>query len=446
MKYQLNKKYTIPVLSLLLLSGQLRAQEIRDTLTLGTIVETIIKNNPAVKQAENKISGSLWKEQLAKTTYLPNVYASAGVGRLYPLSAFDFTLPNIETGEMVTTHIQMVPDFTMDFGLKLNQMVYDFGKEHNYLGLQQTATGVTLLGVEELKQKLALVAAGYFYGFLYFQSAIDIKNDEINTLKQHLDFVEKRQRTGSATQYEVLSTQVRISSSETQLADLQASEQVLLSHLNRLMGQSYKDFSVKSEDVKAVLPLVLDSIYDFALTHRYEMLIAEKNKSAAEWNYKIEQSKTNPTLSFIGGTGFKNGYIPEINKLKFNYIAGLNLNVPIFDGNRKNISRQIASLGINDSELEIENLHQVINDELRENLASLDLARKKIDQFTIQLEQANKAYDHAKTNYEAGVITNLDLLDAANALSQSRLMLLKAHIDFDLYLIKVKAATGEKLF
>jgi outer membrane protein len=446
MKGHLYKRHSILILLTLfsLLKGN--SQSIYDTLTFQSVVDAIINNNPAIKQAENKTSSSLWKEQLTKTSYYPYVYAAASAGKLYPLSAFDFSLPNPQTGEMISNHFQMVPDYTMDFGLKLNQMIYDFGKTQNNLGFQKTITDIDELNTDQLKQRLALTAAEYFYRLLFVQSAIEIKSDEIKTLKQHLEFIQNMQRTGSATQYEVLSTQVRISANETQLSDLQTSIEVLLSHLCRLMGKTYSVFAVKNEIINETLSMAIDTFYNYALTHRYEMLIAEKGKSVAEWNYKIERSRNNPSLSFFGATGFKNGYIPDINVSKFNYNAVLNLNFPIFDGNRERINKQIASLGISDTEYEIESLHDEICDELKENYASLELDATKIMQFKIQLEQATEAYNHAKTNYKAGVITNLDVLDAANTLSASKLLLLKAQIDYDLNWVKFKAASGVKIY
>jgi outer membrane protein len=409
MKLHRNKRYFFLLLIYPFLSIHGYAQSISDSLTFQNIIDVVIKNNPVLKQAEDKVAGSQWKEQLTKSTYLPNIYASANASRLYPIPAFDFSLPNPQTGEMVSTHFQMLPDVSMDYALEINQMVYDFGKTKHNLGMQETFTEMGVLNVEQLKQKLVLTAAGYFFSLLYLQSAIVIKKDEVSTLNQHLEFIEKKQLTGSATQYEVLSTKVRISNQETQLADLQTSCDVLVSHLNSLMGIAYTSFSAKNSMIYEKPTPDIDTLFDYALTHRYEMLLAVKNKSIAVWNYKVEQSKDNPSLSFFGRTGFKNGYLSEINVLKYNYIAGLNLKIPIFNGNRSYINKQIANLGIEDSRYEIENLQHEISDDIKENLASLELSAKKIEQFSVQIEQAAEAYNHAKTNYEAGVITNLDL-------------------------------------
>ena len=85
-----------------------------------------------------------------------------------------------------------------------------------------------------------------------------------------------------------------------------------------------------------------------------------------------------------------------------------------------------------------------ISNELYEAEAYMIAAKKKVNQFELQLEQALKAYSLAETSFKAGTITNLDLLDANTSVSESRLMLLKARIDYTVSVYKLKAALGER--
>ena len=48
-----------------------------------------------------------------------------------------------------------------------------------------------------------------------------MNRQRLKTLQEHLDFIEKKLITGSATQYEILSTKVKISSVESMGIDLQ---------------------------------------------------------------------------------------------------------------------------------------------------------------------------------------------------------------------------------
>jgi outer membrane protein TolC len=78
-----------------------------------------------------------------------------------------------------------------------------------------------------------------------------------------------------------------------------------------------------------------------------------------------------------------------------------------------------------------------ISNELYEAEAYMTAAERKVTQFDLQLTQAVKANSLAETSFKSGVITNLDLLDANTSVSESRLMLLKARIDY---------ALGERIY
>jgi outer membrane protein TolC len=71
---------------------------------------------------------------------------------------------------------------------------------------------------------------------------------------------------------------------------------------------------------------------------------------------------------------------------------------------------------------------------------------QKEQQFKLQLEQAQKAYSLAETSFRSGTITNLELLDANTAVSESRLMLLKARIEYAASIYRLKTALGERLY
>ena len=87
-----------------------------------------------------------------------------------------------------------------------------------------------------------------------------------------------------------------------------------------------------------------------------------------------------------------------------------------------------------------------ISGEVVENETNIGAAEKKISQAKMQLQQALDALSLAQVSYKSGVITNLDLLDAATAVSESRLVLLKSQIDYVLNVYRLKASLGEKLY
>jgi outer membrane protein TolC len=87
-----------------------------------------------------------------------------------------------------------------------------------------------------------------------------------------------------------------------------------------------------------------------------------------------------------------------------------------------------------------------IVDEVVEAEANLQASKQKLDQTDLQLKQALQAYDLAKVKFDSGVITNLELIESSTAVSESRLMVLKAKIDYTVDFYYLKAAVGERLY
>jgi Outer membrane protein len=153
-----------------------------------------------------------------------------------------------------------------------------------------------------------------------------------------------------------------------------------------------------------------------------------------------------PLLSFEASGGAKNGYIPDLAKFTPNYIVGLGLKVPLFDGMKNKYNLAQAQSGITSISYESELTKRNISNEVYESEALMFAAYKKVNQSELQLKQALKAYSLAEISFKSGIITNLDLLDANTSVSESSLMLLKARIDYAASVYKLKAALGERIY
>jgi outer membrane protein TolC len=176
------------------------------------------------------------------------------------------------------------------------------------------------------------------------------------------------------------------------------------------------------------------------------MLINQEKASLAGLKYQLIKSLNRPLISFVASGGAKNGYIPNLEAIKPNYSVGIGISVPLFDGMKTKYNLLQAESAISLANLETENTKRNITSEVREAEAYIVSAYQKVSQFSLQLEQAIKAYSLAETSFRAGTVTNLELLDTNTTVSESRLMLLKARIDYAASIYRYKAVLGEKLY
>jgi outer membrane protein len=79
-------------------------------------------------------------------------------------------------------------------------------------------------------------------------------------------------------------------------------------------------------------------------------------------------------------------------------------------------------------------------------VAGVTSSREKIENSNVQVRQAEAALSRAEAQYEAGVATNLDLLDVQTALSQAKLVRLRSIYDYTVSLIALDKATGKRIW
>jgi outer membrane protein TolC len=429
-------RYTVMFFLLLSFISFSHAQS--DSLGLTAIIQQVIDNYPSIKKAEQDIEAANARIGLAKSAYYPLINVSAGYTRLGPTSSI--SIPSMGT-------FTLYPADNYNAALNYNQTIYDFGKTSGKVELEKQNKQLSQLSMEQLKQQLSLSLLNHYYSILYLQEAIQIKNEELKTLGEHLAFVEKQEATGTSTQYAVLSTKVRISATENQKTDLQTSFQVLQAQLNSFIGNPQEQaLTVKEELLPPTLLNSNDKLINNAYQQREELKVARQQSEIAATRYHLAGIANYPEFDFFATGGFKNGYIPDLNVLKANYTAGISFRFPIFDGNKVKYSRQQVQTVINSVNQDTELDRRNIANEIIENRANVDAALKKIMQQELQLKQAQEAYKLAQISFQAGTVTNLDLLDSETTLAESRLALMKSKIDYTVSLLKLKIATGEHIY
>ena len=408
-----------------------------DSLTLHQILQTVLASYPSVLKAEQAIQAADAAVGLARSGYYPDIAGQAGYTRLWPVSKL--SIPGMGT-------FQIYPENNYDAEVDVRQTIYDFSKTSRNIKVEESGKAMAEKSVDLVKQKLSLITAVSYYTLVYLQESLKVKDVQLQNLNHHLAFVTKKKETGSATQYEILTTQVRISTAENQKVDILTSIKTQQSILNIILGFPVgTDLKVKETLAIAGSGIHSDSLVGFAIGHRVEMTLAVLNEEHAGLRLRSVKVQNNPVLSASLSAGIKNGFIPDLNEPTFNYVAGVGLHVPIFDATRRKNTIELIHAEISQSRLETEQTKREISAEVYQNEAALLASLQKIKQSDLQVKQAEEALDLAKVSFENGAITNLDLLDAETAATESKVNLLKTNADYAISLARLNISLGKSM-
>ena len=408
-----------------------------DSISLNNILNQVITNFPAIKKNQQELNAADARIGLAKTAYLPDVSFNANDTYLGPVS----------TISLGPASFNLFPANNYSAALDYSQTIFDFGKTSKNINLENQSKNMVNTSTELIKQRLSLSVINIYYAILFLQEAINIKDKELNTLKEHLNYIEKKMSTGSAIQYEVLTTKVRMSTIENQKTDLLNSLKVQTCQMNSLLGQPEKTNILLKKELQAIQTISpTEQLLASADKTRNEMKMAQQKTELSELKYNVVNTQNMPALKFYASGGIKNGLFPDMYKGTWNFAVGAGIHVPIFDANHKKYSLLQVKADIQSNKEDVELTHRTIVNEVVESQANIESAFEKITQSELQQKQALQAYNLAETSFRSGVITNLELLDASTSLSEAGLSVLKAKIDYSLSLLKLKIALGEKIY
>ncbi len=407
-------------------------------LTVEDAISQAVQNQPLIEQAEAAVEASQAKIGEAESGYYPSVSGVGSYTRLEPNQSFTF--PGLGT-------FSLVPEDNFDFHVGLNEVVYSFGKQGTQVRLAQDALTSAQIGVEQIKESLAFETAQTFYSALFLTDEMKSLDDQLADLNQHLDAVEKKEQTGSATKYDVLSTQVSVAAIVSQRIDAANDLAKQLIALKQLVGLPSSSTPVLSGSFAPKQAQGdAQTLIARALADRPEIRQALENEDSANLSRQLAALGAMPTLSVHAQVGYKNGLLPDIDTITFTWLAGAELDVPIFNGFQVVKQTQDAAERLEAARDATQAERQAVTTQVLQALQDLAAGSDSVQNSLVQLQQAEQALDAAKVQFDVGVITNLEYLDSQTALAQAKLGNLLALYHEVLSAYELREAIGEEIW
>jgi outer membrane protein len=397
-------------------AGGYSQQAAEDSLTLQQAIKLALTNQPLLKQAAEDINAAEAKIKQQNSFYYPRVNGDISYTRIGPI-------PTIQFGGVGFT---LAPDNNYDAHISASQLVYDFGKRDALIDLVKSYKLSSEDKLNLIKNNLSYQTVKVFYSIFFTEKGIKVKDEQINTLKKHIELTNKKVQSGSATDFDVLTTEVKVASVENQKIDLENALNKEKIYLKNLLGwSSDKELNLSGEFKVDTSLFNNESLIQEAFQKRIEMKLARDAENSAMVTKQVASLTDRPTLNIIASYGIKNGYEPNLDVLRGNWAAGINASIPIFNGNLREAKVEEADANLKSSSAKILELERTIKSQVEQAFTDLKASRSKIKTSELQVRQAKDAVSRAEVRYRDGVITNLDLLDAETSLAEAKLLRLR---------------------
>jgi outer membrane protein TolC len=394
-------------------------------LTLADAVREVIAHHPTIESAQAAVDAARARATESNSARLPQVSGQAGYSynSLRPYVSFD--LPGGTNGAIY----ESIND---SYALTVNarQLLTDFGRTDKLVEMARSGQIAAQDALEEAEHQLGYQTIESFYGVMLLRSSVDVAREEIVALEEALRISERKFSAGSATKFDVLTTQVRLANARNHLTDTVSSLERQENGLRSLLGLEVKAPIELSGDFDAGAPVVGETeAISLGLQHRPEMRMALDDERTARLRQDAASRENRPSLAAQVTGGLQDQFMPNLYDNKGYVAAGISVDVPIFTGRRITGDRVEADAGVRSAQSRERELDRSITEEVADAYSDLTAARERLARSDMIVDQAREALALAQTRYANGVITNFELLDAQSALRSSELGRLQARYD-----------------
>lgn len=412
-------------LLLLIVTQVVSAQTTPAPSQLTELINKAMDNYPKLKEASEYVNLSEARKDLAYGAYMPVISGDASYRYGKPTPSIKFPV-----GWGVFQEVNFLPANNFDVGLKVQQPIWDFGRTG--AGVQKAKSDIATSkdNLESAKNTLAYQVAQVYFGIVFLNKSVDVQNEQIKLLEANEKLISDKIKNGDALKFDLLSTQVKKNSAQNRLIDLQTQLRKQYDMLNMVTANTGYDY-IASKDADGNL-FNADAV---SADNNLDIKVLNDKLATSNWDVKIAKRGWLPQLVANASAGYKNGFVPDINKLMFNYNVGVGLNIPIFSSARPNYQTKIAKINLQASTYAIEAQKLSLNKDIAQSKNDVEATKNKLKNYQLQIEQANEAVSLANSRYKGGVITNLELLTAQTNLQDAQLG--KIQLEYNLLLSKL---------
>jgi len=401
------------------------ARETLDSLTLDQAYALALKYNEDIKASAQGIDQAREGLREATSPLLPQVQASAESRRQK-----EFQL-----------NIARPRDYST-LSLGASQHLYQGGKLwHGRRAAQQRFGSEKSRHFRTVQDILFRVAAQY-YEVLLAERSISVAKEQITRTNRQLELAESRFEVGLVNQTDVLRAQVQVANAQEQLERARNQRDVAMENLSLELGMQQMPQKIAPPEDLTFSEQPMPELYAKATSNRRDLAELEKRLQAAQSTVRSEQAnRAWPKLAV------ESGYTVTDEKDLFygqddDWHVALTATYDLFTGWRDTARVNTAKSENRQLKAEYTRLKQDVQVQVRSVYLDIKTQEKVLASLQDQVQSAQANYEQILAQFEEGLVSSVDVVDAQTALNEAELRLARAYYTYQLDQLRLNLATG----
>ena len=396
------------------------AQEEKLVLSLEQALEIALSENPTIKIADQQIEIKRYAKQGTYASLYPQIDATASYQRVIKKQTM-----SMDFGGQTQT-IKVGSDNSFNGGIALGMPVVN---AQLWESLKVSALDVELAVEQARSSRIDMVeqVTKAYYGVLLAKESYNLFQRVYDNAVNNNEVVMERFDVGSVSEYDLITSNVSVQNAQPNMIEAEYTVVLALWQLKALLGiDLQRDIDVTGSLMDYVH--IMDRGYDISqlsLENNSTLKQLDMQEDMLNHALRITKFANIPSLSInaaylytaLGNDGKffkKEAWNP------YSY-AGLQLNIPIFAGNKRRAATREANLNLQNLQLQRENVERQLRVGIVQYLNNMQSSVKKYHASAATVDQAQRGYDIAVKRYDVGRGTLVDIDNSQVALVQAEM-------------------------
>jgi len=452
----------------------------QELLTMDRSLETAVENSPEMKQTElmlvqsqellnaqrarlkSQFSVTLNPFEYEKTNrfdqqtsewYLNESVSSGGMfainqrilptdGELTLVNRFSYDYSNTESAFAIDP---ISRTFNNRLYLQFTQPIFTYNRTRMELNRVQLDYESSLLRYLLMKLSLERDVAQQFFAVYSNQMRLAIAQEELKNNEESYGIISNKVEGGLLALEELYQAEVNLATSRSNVYSSELTHQNSLDQFKVLIGLPLQTEIIIAAEIQAdTIPVNQEMAITHALDNRMEL--REREIDIENANFNLVQAKA--TNEFAGSVSASFGVtsndelFTQLFETPTNTPSiGLTLSIPIFDWGERKSEIKAAQAGLQSSQLDYKIEETGIEVNIRAVVRSLKNLENQIKIQELTVDNAQLAYDINLERYRNGDLTSLDLGMYQSQLSEAKMSLTNAIIEYKIELLNLKIQT-----
>ena len=333
-------------------------------------------------------------------------------------------------------------NFSNNLYLSYDQPIFTYNRQQLALDEVKLDLENASLNYSIRELELELLVAQNFYTSYQNKMSLQVAREDSLNRQQSFMIIKNKVDAGLAAREELYQAELDLTTSQSQLQNEKVALQNSLDELKRILGMDiFDEISVVAEVSQVNVTVDMERALTHGLTHRMELRQRDINLAISKANV-VRSAATN---EFKGNVSLSYGVIGQNEQLNMVYDVPtknqrvvLSFELPVWDWGEQRSRIKASEASVEQTEISASEERKMIQIGIRRAYRNLKNQSLQIEMARQNVKSAQLTYDINLERYENGDLTSMDLNLVQNQLSQRKIGLVNALINYKMALLDIK--------